>query len=62
MTRTRKVRRLYVADKYAGVIGALYGGQHEVELTTAITYEDGRQATIQSRVRIEDVEGAPARV
>ena len=45
MTRTRKVRRLYVADKYAGVIGALYGGQHEVELTTAITYEDGRQAT-----------------
>jgi long-chain acyl-CoA synthetase len=62
MTRTRKVRRLYVADKYAGVIGALYGGQHEIELTTAITYEDGRQATIQSRVRIEDVEGAPARV
>ncbi len=62
MTRTRKVRRLYVADKYAEVIGALYGGQHEIELTTAITYEDGRQATIQSRVRIEDVEGAPARV
>jgi long-chain acyl-CoA synthetase len=51
-----------VADKYAGVIGALYGGQQEIELTTAITYEDGRQATIQSRVRIEDVEGAPARV
>jgi long-chain acyl-CoA synthetase len=62
MTRTRKVRRRYVADKYAEVIDALYGGQLEVELTTAITYEDGRQATIQSRVRIEDVEGAPARV
>jgi long-chain acyl-CoA synthetase len=62
MTRTRKVRRRYVADKYAPVIDALYGGRDEVELTTAITYEDGRQATIQSRVRIEDVEGAPARV
>jgi hypothetical protein len=44
------------------VIDALYGGKDEVELTTAITYEDGRQASIQSRVRIEDVEGAPARV
>jgi len=62
ITRTRKVRRRYVADKYAAVIEALYGGRDEVELTTAITYEDGRQATIQSRVCIEDVEGAPARV
>jgi long-chain acyl-CoA synthetase len=62
MTRTRKVRRRYVADKYAPVIDALYGGRDEVELTTTITYEDGRQASLQSRVRIEDVEGAPARV
>ena len=56
MTRTRKVRRRFVAEKYAAVIDAFYGGGHEVELSTAITYEDGRQATIQSRVRIEDVE------
>jgi long-chain acyl-CoA synthetase len=62
MTRTRKVRRRFVAERYAPVIDALYGGGEEVELTTAITYEDGRQATIQSRVRIEDVEGAPSRV
>jgi long-chain acyl-CoA synthetase len=62
MTRTRKVRRRFVAERYAPVIDALYGGEEEVELTTAITYEDGRQATIQSRVHIEDVEGAPSRV
>jgi len=62
MTRTRKVRRRFVAERYAPVIDALYGGEEEVELTTAITYEDGRQATIQSRVHIEDVEGAPNRV
>ena len=62
MTRTRKVRRRYVADKYAPVIAALYGGADEVELSTGITYEDGRQATIQSRVRIEDVEEVAARV
>jgi long-chain acyl-CoA synthetase len=62
MTRTRKVRRRYVAEKYAPVIDAFYSGLSEVDLTTAITYEDGRQATIQSKVRIEDVEGTPAHV
>jgi long-chain acyl-CoA synthetase len=62
VTRTRKVRRRYVADKYAPVIDAFYGSLDAVELTTTITYEDGRQAAIQSRARIEDVEGVPARV
>jgi len=62
MTRTRKVRRRFVAEKYAPVIDAFYGGESEVELTTTITYEDGRQASIQSRARIEDVGGAPAHV
>jgi long-chain acyl-CoA synthetase len=62
ITRTRKVRRRYVADKYATVIDALYGGAAEAELSTGITYEDGRQATIKSRVRIEDVVEAAARV
>ncbi len=62
ITRTRKVRRRYVADKYATVIDALYGGAAEAELSTSITYEDGRQAAIQSRVSIEDVAEAAARV
>src|SRR6266542_2348850 len=60
ITRTRKVRRRFIAEKYVPVIDALYGGKDEVELTTTITYEDGRQASIQSRTRIEDVEGALA--
>ena len=60
MTRTRKVRRKFVAEKYAPVIDAFYSDGAEVELATVITYEDGRQATLHSRVRIEDVEGRPA--
>src|SRR6266571_3794415 len=60
MTRTRKVRRRFVAEKHATVIDTFYSGGNEVDLTTAITYEDGRQAVIQSKVRIEDVEGTPA--
>jgi long-chain acyl-CoA synthetase len=55
MTRTRKVRRRFVAEKYAPVVEAFYGGAAEVELSTAITYEDGRQAAVRSRVHIEDV-------
>jgi long-chain acyl-CoA synthetase len=63
MTRTRKVRRRYVAEKYAPVLDAFYGGRREVELTTSITYEDGRQADLKSRVHVEDVMGeAAARV
>jgi|KBSSwiStaDraftv2_1062776.scaffolds.fasta_scaffold01630_14 long-chain acyl-CoA synthetase len=55
MTRTRKVRRRFVFEKYARVIEAFYAEEDEVPLSTVITYEDGRQATIQSRVRIADV-------
>jgi long-chain acyl-CoA synthetase len=57
MTRTRKVRRRYVAEKYAPVTDAFYSGSTSVELATAITYEDGRQGTLRSTVHIEDVDG-----
>ena len=62
MTRTRKVRRRHVAEKYAPVIEAFYTGKASVELTTAITYEDGRQGTLRSTVHVEDVEEAAAHV
>jgi long-chain acyl-CoA synthetase len=62
MTRTRKVRRRFVTEKYAPVVDAFYAGGSQVDLTTTITYEDGRQAAIQSRVSIEDAEETPARV
>jgi long-chain acyl-CoA synthetase len=62
MTRTRKVRRRFVAEKYVTVIEAFYGGRDEVELAATITYEDGRQAVLKSRVRVEDAEETAARV
>jgi long-chain acyl-CoA synthetase len=62
MTRTRKVRRRHVAEKYAPVVEAFYAGRDSVELTTAITYEDGRQGSLRSTVHIEDVEGVAAHV
>ena len=49
-------------DRLKTVEAAQAAGGDEVELATVVTYEDGRQSTIQSRVTIEDIEGAPARV
>ena len=51
---------MLVAEKYAPVIDAFYSGGHTVELATTITYEDGRQATLNSRVSVEDVEAKVA--
>ncbi len=55
ITRTRKLRRGYIEEKYAAFVVALYSGKAEVQVTTTITYEDGRQGTIQARVRVEEV-------
>jgi long-chain acyl-CoA synthetase len=59
ITRTRKLRRGYIAEKYAGVVDVFYDGRDAVLMTTTITYEDGRQGTLQSRVKVDDVT-APA--
>ena len=64
ITRTRKIRRRFVAEKYAAVVEAFYSGAREVELATEITYEDGRKATLNSTITIDDVEETlqPARI
>ena len=55
ITRTRKIRRRFVAEKYAAVVEAFYRGDSEVEVMTEITYEDGRKATLTSTIAIEDI-------
>ena len=55
VTRTRKLRRRVIAEKYAPVIDALYNGASETEITTEISYEDGQRATVRARVAIEDI-------
>ncbi|GIV99182.1 MAG: long-chain-fatty-acid--CoA ligase [Roseiflexus sp.] len=56
LTRTRKVRRRLVAERYHDIVEALYGDQHEMEVETTITYQDGRTALIKTRLHIEDLE------
>jgi len=54
VTRTRKLRRGYIAEHYAPVIDAFYGGGTEVDLETEVTYEDGRKATMQAHLTIQE--------
>jgi len=54
MTRTRKVRRQHVAQKYADVIDALYSDRDTAEFAATVTYEGGRQATVRSRLQVAD--------
>ena len=53
LTRTRKVRRGFVAQRYSQIIGALYGEEDTLDIESAITYQDGRTAQINTRLRIE---------
>jgi long-chain acyl-CoA synthetase len=57
ITRTRKIRRRFVAEKYAAIVEAFYRGDAEVEVSAAITYEDGRKAVLHSTIAIGDVDG-----
>ena len=54
MTRTRKLRRAYITEKYAPVLNAFYGGEAEVDLKLDVTFEDGSRSQIDSHLVIEE--------
>ncbi|MFN3764065.1 MAG: AMP-dependent synthetase/ligase [Aliihoeflea sp.] len=54
LTRTQKVRRAFVADRYAPLIEALYDGSQVRFVETEVTYEDGRKGRISANVKIVD--------
>jgi long-chain acyl-CoA synthetase len=58
MTRTRKLRRGFIAEKYAALIEALYSDTDHVTVEAKVTYEDGRTGTIRADVKIRAVEPA----
>ncbi len=54
LTRTRKVRRNFVAEKYRVLIDALYGGKKVQHIETLVRFEDGRTNMVAADLRIED--------
>ncbi|WP_422048328.1 AMP-binding protein [Shimia sp.] len=59
MTRTRKVRRAVVADKFKDLVDALYGGASSVSTETEVTYEDGRKGSIRATLELRDAAVVP---
>jgi long-chain acyl-CoA synthetase len=54
LTRTQKVRRSFIAERYSELIEALYDGSPEKYVETEVTYEDGRKGRLRATVRIAD--------
>jgi long-chain acyl-CoA synthetase len=54
LTRTRKVRRGFVAEKYAVLIDALYSGKQSQHIETMVKFEDGRSGMVAADLRIGD--------
>jgi long-chain acyl-CoA synthetase len=59
LTRTRKVRRRFVAEKYAALIEALYSDQSECEIETEVKFEDGRTGTVRAVIKVADAATFP---
>ncbi|MGZ5239490.1 MAG: AMP-binding protein, partial [Caldimonas sp.] len=55
LTRTRKVRRGYIAERYQVLIDALYGGKSEQYVETAVKFEDGRTGKVAATLKVIDV-------
>ncbi|MBB1630593.1 long-chain fatty acid--CoA ligase [Cupriavidus sp. UME77] len=59
LTRTRKVRRGYIAEKYASLIEALYAGKAEQFIETRVKFEDGREGSVSATLKLVDVKRFP---
>ena len=60
MTRTRKVKRGTIHDKYRVLVDALYGGLPEQFIETAVKFEDGRSGSVSATLKIIDSRTFPA--
>ena len=60
LTRTRKVRRGFIASRYQVLVDALYGGKSEQYIDTAVKFEDGRTGSVSATLKIIDAKVFPS--
>ncbi|MFQ5935770.1 MAG: AMP-binding protein [Acidiferrobacterales bacterium] len=58
LTRTRKVRRGFISERYGKLVDALYSGQNHCDIETEVTFEDGRKGSIRADLAIREVSHA----
>ena len=62
LTRTNKVRRGFIAEKYQPLVDALYSGKSEQYIETTVKFEDGRSGSVSATLKISDAKTfAPVR-
>ncbi|HSV55103.1 MAG TPA: long-chain fatty acid--CoA ligase, partial [Burkholderiaceae bacterium] len=54
LTRTNKVRRGFIAEKYEALMDALYSGKSEQYIETQVRFEDGRTGSVSATLKIMD--------
>jgi long-chain acyl-CoA synthetase len=54
LTRTNKVRRGFIAEKYDALVDALYGGKTSQYIETQVKFEDGRTGKVSATLRLDD--------
>ena len=57
LTRTRKLRREFIEERYRDLIKAMYDGSKEVKIEASVTYRDGRKGTVATAIKVRIVEG-----
>jgi len=55
LTRTRKLRREFMQERYKDLIGRIYSGGEEIKVETAVTYRDGRKGMVTTGIKVRTV-------
>ncbi len=61
LTRTQKLRRGHIIDRYGALVAAFYSGAPAAEISTEITFEDGHKGVLAARLVIRDMKPYPVR-
>ena len=59
LTRSRKLRRAFLEERYGNLVEAIYSGAPDINLEIAVTYQDGRKGVLKATVNVSDVAATP---